>query len=58
MFLNIHINSLTINTKRIMEKNNEKISRAYVAPETEIVEIETGRILEESVLEPGTPKPF
>ena len=41
-----------------MEKNNEKISRAYVAPETEIVEIETGRIREGSVLEPGTPKPF
>ena len=41
-----------------MEKNNEKISRAYVAPETEIVKIETGRILEESVLEPGSGETF
>ena len=41
-----------------METNNNKELRAYVQPEMEIVTIETGSILQESVLEPGSGDTF
>ena len=36
-----------------MEKNNEKLSRPYVAPETDVIRVETGRILDGSPMEDG-----